>query len=79
MQPKDLTKLLETISGSGAFKEEYDRREAEKTEAEQKSSILFAKKKTIVAERKQKKEQKEEAEKHLELQQELVHHSLVYL
>ncbi|RCV32403.1 hypothetical protein SETIT_6G256000v2 [Setaria italica] len=56
---KELTALLEQISGSDELRREYDELEEQK-------------KRTIVMERKQKKAQKEEAEKHLRLQQDLV-------
>lgn len=44
----------------------------QKARAEEKSVFNWQKRKTMAAERKQKKEQKEEAEKHLRLQGELV-------
>ncbi|KAB1200942.1 Structural maintenance of chromosomes protein 1 [Morella rubra] len=69
--PKELTALLEQISGSDELKREYDKCEEEKASAEEKSALAYQKKRTIVMERKQKKEQKEEAEKHLRLQNQL--------
>ncbi|KAF9597976.1 hypothetical protein IFM89_023461 [Coptis chinensis] len=68
--PKELTGLLEQISGSDELNREYDALEEQKAKAEEKKH-LFIKKKTIVMKRKQKKEQKEEAEKHLRLQDQL--------
>lgn len=59
--PKELTALLEQISGSDELRREYD--ELEELKAR------------VVMERKQKKAQKEEAEKHMRLQQELVWYS----
>lgn len=70
--PKELTGLLEQISGSDDLKKDYEDLEEKKARAEEKSALVYQKKKTIVAERKQKKEQKEEAEKHLRLQEQLV-------
>jgi structural maintenance of chromosome 1 len=70
--PKELTGLLEQISGSDDLKRDYEKYEVEKGIAEEKAAIVYQKKRTIVAERKQKKEQKEEAEKHIRLQNELV-------
>lgn len=70
--PKELTALLEQISGSDELKRDYERLEEEKATAEEKSALVFQKKKTVVMERKQKKEQKEEAEKHIRLQDQLV-------
>ena len=69
---KELTALVEQISGSDECKRDYEQFEEEKGAAEEKSALVYQKKKTVVMERKQKKEQKEEAEKHLCLQQELV-------
>ncbi|KAF5741846.1 hypothetical protein HS088_TW10G00852 [Tripterygium wilfordii] len=69
--PKELTSLLEQISGSEEFKREYEDCEEKKARAEEKSTLVYQKKKTINMERKQKKEQKEEAEKHLRLQEQL--------
>ncbi|KAM7259549.1 hypothetical protein ACFE04_015290 [Oxalis oulophora] len=69
--PKELTALLEQISGSEELKREYEELEEKKGLAEEKSALVYQKKKTIVTERKQKKEQKEEAEKHMRLQEQL--------
>jgi structural maintenance of chromosome 1 len=70
--PKELTALLEQISGSDELRREYDELEEQKARAEEKSALVYQEKRTIVMERKQKKTQKEEAEKHLRLQQDLV-------
>lgn len=70
--PKELSALLEQISGSEEFKRRYDELEEEKARAEEKKALAYQKKKTVTMERKQKKEQKEEAEKHLRLQDKLV-------
>ncbi|XP_024540007.1 structural maintenance of chromosomes protein 1-like [Selaginella moellendorffii] len=69
--PKELTSLFEQISGSEELKKDYEELEEQKTRAEEKSVFTYQKKRTVGAERKQKKEQKEEAEKHLRLQSEL--------
>ncbi|KAL6901022.1 hypothetical protein ACP4OV_005698 [Aristida adscensionis] len=69
--PKELTALLEQISGSDELRREYDELEELKARAEEKSALVYQEKRTIVMERKQKKAQKEEAEKHLRLQQDL--------
>ncbi|KAK7267384.1 hypothetical protein RIF29_20056 [Crotalaria pallida] len=69
--PKELTGLIEQISGSDEYKRAYEQYEEEKASAEEKSALVYQKKKTVVMERKQKKEQKEEAEKHLRLQGQL--------
>jgi structural maintenance of chromosome 1 len=61
--PKDLTKLMEQISGSLKFKEEYDdlkRIVDEKTES---LSITFKKKQTMSMELKQFKQQKQQLQK----------------
>lgn len=70
--PKELTVLLEQISGSDDLKRDYEKYEEEKARAEENSALVYSKKRTIVSERKQKKEQKEEAEKHMRLQDQLV-------
>ncbi|OIT08367.1 PREDICTED: structural maintenance of chromosomes protein 1 [Nicotiana attenuata] len=69
--PRELTNLLEQISGSEEFKRRYEELEEEKARAEEKKALAYQKKKTVNMERKQKKEQKEEAEKHLQLQEQL--------
>nr|KYP44260.1 Structural maintenance of chromosomes protein 1A [Cajanus cajan] len=69
--PKELTALVEQISGSDELKRDYEKFEEEKGAAEEKSALVYQKKKTVVLERKQKKEQKEEAEKHIRLQEQL--------
>ncbi|XP_009766461.1 structural maintenance of chromosomes protein 1 [Nicotiana tabacum] len=69
--PRELTNLLEQISGSEEFKRRYEELEEEKARAEEKKALAYQKKKTVNMERKQKKEQKEEAEKHLRLQEQL--------
>ncbi|KAG5514580.1 hypothetical protein RHGRI_035851 [Rhododendron griersonianum] len=69
--PRELAALIEQISGSDELKGDYEKLEEEKARAEEKSTLVYQKKRTIVSERKQKKEQKEEAEKHLRLQDQL--------
>lgn len=69
--PKELTALLEQIAASDELKREYEDLETQKNTAEEKSALVYQEKRTIVMERKQKKTQKEEAEKHLRLQQDL--------
>ncbi|KAI3968840.1 hypothetical protein MKX01_028990 [Papaver californicum] len=69
--PKELTGVLEHISGSDELKKEYEALEEQKGRAEEKSALVYNKKRTVVMERKQKKEQKEEAEKHNHLQDQL--------
>ncbi|KAG0474701.1 hypothetical protein HPP92_014387 [Vanilla planifolia] len=69
--PKELTVLLEQISGSDELKKDYEDLEEQKARAEEKSALVYQEKRTIVMERKQKKAQKEEAEKHLHLQDQL--------
>ncbi|BBN00427.1 hypothetical protein Mp_1g29090 [Marchantia polymorpha subsp. ruderalis] len=69
--PKELTALFEQISGSEDYKKAYEELEEQKARAEENQVGKYQKKRTMGAERKQKKEQKEEAEKHLRLQGEL--------
>ncbi|XP_073284686.1 structural maintenance of chromosomes protein 1-like isoform X1 [Primulina huaijiensis] len=69
--PKELTALLEQISGSEEYKRQYEELEQQKAEVDEKAVLAHQKKKTISAEKKQKKLQKEEAEKHIKLQDQL--------
>jgi structural maintenance of chromosome 1 len=69
--PKELTILIEKISGSDEFKREFGKIEEEKASAKEKSALVYQKMMYIVMERKQKKEQKKEAEKHFYLQDQL--------
>ncbi|CAN7118014.1 unnamed protein product [Brassica rapa subsp. narinosa] len=68
---KELSGLVEQISGSDELKKEYEELEEKKASAEEKAALIYQKKKTIGAEKKLKKAHKEEAEKHLKLQYEL--------
>ncbi|GER34808.1 structural maintenance of chromosomes protein [Striga asiatica] len=70
--PKELTALIEQISGSEDCKRQYEELEVQKAEVDEKAVLAHQKKKTISAEKKQKKLQKEEAEKHISLQKQLV-------
>ena len=72
LQPSQITALFESISGSETFKADYEKLEVAKKEAEEKLQFVLAKKKNTHAEKRQKKAQKEEAEKHIAKQQELV-------
>ncbi|MED6186217.1 hypothetical protein PIB30_064726 [Stylosanthes scabra] len=69
--PKELTALVERISCSDELTRDYEQFEEERVAAEEKSALVYQKKKTLVMERKQKKKQKKEAEKHLDLQEQL--------
>ncbi|KAJ3184408.1 Structural maintenance of chromosomes protein 1 [Gaertneriomyces sp. JEL0708] len=66
--PKDLTKMIEQISGSLELKPEYERLKALQEQATENSAHSFNKKRGINAEMKQFKEQKEEAERFEKLQ-----------
>lgn len=61
--PKELTDLMETISGSAALKQEYNEKKAAKIEAEEHTIFNFQKKRGINAERRQYKEQQDEAQR----------------
>ena len=65
--PKELSALLEQISGSDELKKDYEDLEEQKARAEERTTLVYQEKRTVVMERKQKKAQKEEAEKHLRL------------
>lgn len=70
--PKELTALFEHISTSDELTKDYEELDSKREQAVQRTMFSYQKKKTTSGERKQKKEQKEEAEKHLALQEELV-------
>ncbi|KAK9717729.1 Structural maintenance of chromosomes protein 1 [Basidiobolus ranarum] len=61
--PKDLTRLIEQISGSLELKPEYERLKALQERATENSAFNFNKKRGIAAEMKQFQEQKAEAER----------------
>jgi structural maintenance of chromosome 1 len=65
--PKELTALIEQISGSDEKREEFDRLMIEKQKAEEDVRFNFKKRKGIGAEKKQYKEQKAEADKYNQL------------
>ncbi|KAG0053365.1 Structural maintenance of chromosomes protein 1 [Gryganskiella cystojenkinii] len=67
--PKDLTKLIEQISGSLELKQQYDQLQQEQERAVEKSTFNFHRKKGINAEIKQYQEQKAEAERFETLQE----------
>ncbi|KAF9949842.1 Structural maintenance of chromosomes protein 1 [Mortierella alpina] len=67
--PKDLTKLIEQISGSLELRQEYDRLQQEQERAVENSTFNFHRKKGISAEIKQYQEQKAEAERFETLQE----------
>ncbi|KAG4304546.1 hypothetical protein PORY_001939 [Pneumocystis oryctolagi] len=60
--PKDLTRLIEQISGSLEYKSEYEKLKLEQERAVDNSTYAFHRKRGISAEIKQYKEQKAEAE-----------------
>lgn len=53
------------------LRRDYEAAEARKQEADARQMLLFSRKRTVLAEKRQKREQKEEAEKHLSAQKEL--------
>ncbi|KAL6658112.1 hypothetical protein ACP70R_003698 [Stipagrostis hirtigluma subsp. patula] len=63
--PKELTALVEKISGSDELVREYNELEEQKDMAEAKSALIYQEKRTIVADRREKKAHKKEAENHL--------------
>ena len=69
--PKERTALFEEISGSGALKDDYDRLKAEMLKADEDTQFTLQKKKGIVAERKEARMEKEEAEKYQKLGEDL--------
>lgn len=67
--PKELTTLIEQISGSDEYAERYTTNERAKQRAEDEAHTSFTKKKSLMTQKKQMREQKEEAEKHMALQE----------
>jgi structural maintenance of chromosome 1 len=61
--PKELTALIEQISGSEDFRAQYDELRKQKDEAEENTIFRLQQKKGYAAEKKQVREQKEEAER----------------
>lgn len=76
--PKELTALFEEISGSGAVKEEYDHVKNEVLKAEEETNFTYLKKRGVVAERKEAKMEKDEAEKYQRLKDELAEKEIEY-
>lgn len=76
--PKELTALFEEISGSGALKEEYDHVKSEVLKAEEETNFTYLKKRGVVAERKEAKMEKDEAEKYQRLKDELTEKEVEY-
>ncbi|KAL6454482.1 SMC1 Structural maintenance of chromosomes protein 1 [Candida maltosa Xu316] len=56
-KPKDLTKLIENISGSNEFISEYEQLKEEKEKAHEATTSVFSRKRTLNSESKQYKEQ----------------------
>ncbi len=61
------------IYSSGALKEEYERLKTDMLKAEEETNFTYLKKRGVVAERKEAKLEKEEAEKYQKLKKDLVH------
>uniref|UniRef100_A0A0A9YLV3 Structural maintenance of chromosomes protein n=1 Tax=Lygus hesperus TaxID=30085 RepID=A0A0A9YLV3_LYGHE len=76
--PKELTALFEEISGSGVVKDEYDRLKQEVLKAEEETNFSYLKKRGVVAERKEAKLEKDEAEKYQRLKDELGEKEIEY-
>ncbi|KAF5837024.1 hypothetical protein DUNSADRAFT_4949 [Dunaliella salina] len=70
--PQGLTLLMEQVSGSEAYKQQYEELQARAMAAEEKVATAFTRKKAVANERKQKKEQKDEAERYVAKQKELL-------
>lgn len=70
--PKDLTRLIEQISGSQEYRDEYERLKALFEKATEEATFAFNKKRAINAELKQLREQKTETVRFQELNSEQV-------
>jgi len=77
--PRDLTRLIEQVSGSIELKEEYERLKEEQEKATEDSTYNFNKKRGINAEMKQFKKQKEEAENYKQLTKKLENIKIKYM
>ncbi|ORX45611.1 hypothetical protein BCR36DRAFT_585625 [Piromyces finnis] len=77
--PKDLTRLIEQVSGSIELKEEYEKLKEEQEKATEDSTYNFNKKRGINAEMKQFKKQKEEAENYKQLTKQLENIKIKYM
>uniref|UniRef100_A0A7S4VE94 Structural maintenance of chromosomes protein n=1 Tax=Alexandrium monilatum TaxID=311494 RepID=A0A7S4VE94_9DINO len=69
-QGKDLTAFFEQISGSEAFRQEYERLAAEKSKKEDNARYLFTKKRNAINEKKRVAQQKDEADSFRRLENE---------
>lgn len=70
--PKELTELIEQVSGSYQYKDEYERLYKEKEQALENYKFINKKSKGIQAEKKQYKVQKEEADHYNQLKEKLI-------
>ncbi|KAL9940643.1 hypothetical protein V8E36_000131 [Tilletia maclaganii] len=80
-QPKDLSRLIDQISGSLELKEEYEQARDRQDRAIEASTAVFSKRRGINSELKQFKEQKTEAERFERLlieKDELIRHRLLW-
>ena len=77
--PQELTQLFEQVSGSAELKQTYEDLAERKKAAEEKMTFMFSRKKALMSDKRQAKEQKEEAEKHLRLQNNLKEQRSEYL
>lgn len=69
--PKETAQLFEEISGSGALKDDYERLQTEMIQAEEETNMFYQKKRGVVAERKEAKIEKDEAEKYQRIREEI--------
>eukprot|EP00793_Prasinoderma_coloniale_P000453 PRCOL_00005438-RA len=69
--PKELTALIEEVSGSAELRKDYEAAEAVRKKAEGALQHATQKRKMLTSERRQKKDQKEEAERHMQRVEEL--------
>lgn len=70
--PKDLSRLIDQISGSLEFKEQYDAARVANERARENAAFIFNKRRNMTSELKHFKEQKNEAERFKQLQMERV-------
>ena len=73
LKPRKVPRINELFCvRSGALKEEYERLKTEMLKAEEETNFTYLKKRGVVAERKEAKLEKEEAEKYQRLKDDLV-------
>lgn len=69
--PKELSQMFEDISGSAELRQQYDTARTDKENAEESVMYLWRQRKNLMAEKRQYREQKDEADKYRNLQNQI--------